>query len=190
MISIGITGGIGSGKSVVTRILSSMGIPCYQADDAAKQLYNTDSGLQEGLRVLFGEDIFQDGILNKARLAGIIFQDKEKLQALNALVHPIVGRDFLRWKERQSSRIVAFESAILFQSDMGLNFDFNIVVTAPESLRIQRVCRRNNIEPEEVKARIQHQMPQQEIEKHADVIIVNDDIQAILPQVLNILNKL
>lgn len=190
MISIGITGGIGSGKSVVTRILSSMGIPCYLADDAAKSLYDTDIMLQEGLRQLFGAGIFSNGRLDKAALAKIVFHDKDKLQALNALVHPAVGRDFLAWKSRQNNHIIAFESALLFRSSTGLQFDKVICVSAPEALRIERVCARNQVKPQEVKARIQHQMPQNEMEKRADFVIVNDNRQALIPQILTILKQL
>lgn len=190
MISIGITGGIGSGKSVVTRILSSMGIPCYIADDAAKSLYDTDPVLQQDMVQIFGENIFPNGNLDKAALAKLVFQDKDKLQALNALVHPAVGRDFLAWKSRQNSHIVAFESALLFRSSTGLQFDKTICVSAPEALRIERVCARNQIKPQEVKARIQHQMPQDEMEKRSDFVIINDDIRAILPQIQTILKQL
>ena len=190
MICIGITGGIGSGKSVVAAIFSSMGIPCYLADDAAKSLYEKDAELRQTMKQAFGEHIFKNEILDRAALAQIVFNQPDKLQQLNQLVHPAIGRDFQAWKASQSVPIIAFESALLFQSEMGLDFDKSIAVTAPEDIRIARVCRRNNTSPEEVKSRMQHQWSQEKIAEKADFVLVNDNRQAILPQVLNILNQL
>lgn len=190
MICIGITGGIGSGKSVVAAIFSSMGIPCYLADDAAKSLYEKDAELRQTMKLAFGEHIFKNEILDRAALAQIVFNNPDKLQQLNQLVHPAIGRDFQAWKSSQNTPIIAFESALLFQSEMGLDFDKSIAVTAPEDIRIARVCRRNNTSPEEVKSRMQHQWPQEKIAEKANFVLVNDNRQAILPQVLNILNQL
>lgn len=190
MTCIGITGGIGSGKSVVTQILSSMGIPCYLADDAAKALYDKDAQLRQDMKLCFGSDIFVQERLNKAALAKIVFNDQSQLQQLNRLVHPAIGRDFQAWKARQSQNIIAFESALLFQSEMGMDADVSIAVIAPEALRIERVCHRNQVGPEEVKARMQHQLAQEKLVALADHVIVNDMKMAILPQLLKILNQL
>lgn len=190
MICMGITGGIGSGKSVVTQILSSMGIPCYLADDAAKALYDKDACLRQEMIRQFGPDIFKNHQLDKTALAKIVFNDSKQLQQLNALVHPAIGRDFQAWKASQKCPIVAYESALLFQSKMGMNYDLSIAVVAPEDMRIERVCRRNQVSAEEVKARMQHQLPQEKMAALADYTIVNDMQEAILPQVLNILHQL
>ena len=175
MICIGITGGIGSGKSVVAAIFSSMGIPCYLADDAAKSLYEKDAELRHKMKLdvvtavtthcILHIHLFKNEILDRAALAQIVFNQPDKLQQLNQLVHPAIGRDFQAWKASQSAPIIAFESALLFQSEMGLHFDKSIAVTAPEDIRIARVCRRNNTSPEEVKSRMQHQWPQEKIAK-------------------------
>lgn len=190
MICIGITGGIGSGKSVVAAIFSSMGIPCYLADDAAKSLYDKDADLRRKMKQSFGEHLFKNEILDRAALAKIVFNNPDKLQQLNQLVHPAIGRDFQAWKSSQNAPIIAFESALLFQSEMNMPFDKSIVVTAPEDIRIARVCRRNNTSSQEVKSRMQHQWPQEKMAEQANFVLVNDNRQAILPQVLNILNQL
>ncbi len=190
MKTLGITGGIGSGKSVVSHILASMGIPVYIADDAAKALYDKDAQLCSEMKALFGEGIFNGNKIDRAALARLVFNDASSLRQLNALVHPALVRDFQAWQAQQHCPIVAFESAILFQSELGLHFDFIVTVSAPEELRIERVCKRNNISVSEVKARMQHQLPQATLEQKADAVIVNDNRQAILPQLLTILHQL
>lgn len=187
MLTIGITGNIGSGKTTVCKIFSILGIPVYNADSAAKQLMNTDEELKSKLKNEFGEDIYEDNSLNTTLLAKKVFTEKNVLIALNNLVHPAVKNDFDLWMNKNNtSPYLIKEAAILFESGTYKDCDFTIVVTAPDDLRFNRVINRDKIPKEQVLARENNQMKQYEKQKLADFEIVNDEKQLIIPQVINL----
>lgn len=185
---LGLTGGIGSGKTVVAETLQRMGVPVYDSDIRSKVLCDTNEALKKLLADFFGPELYSNGLLNRSYLAKRIFKDKRDLKVVNALVHPFVERDFSEWvKENNHFPILVQESAILFEAGLEHFFDKIICVTAPEDLRIDRVCKRSGMTPEAVRARIINQISEAERINKSDIIIVNDDIQPILPQVQRIL---
>ena len=186
---IGITGGIGSGKSVVSDLLRLQGIPVYNADTASKSLLVTDEKLISSLKVLLGEDIYQGGVLDKKRMASLIFSDKELLEKVNALIHPAVIADFERWANRQKASLLACESALIFESKMNSLFDAVVMVYAPESVRLRRAMLRDTATEEQVKSRIQNQLSDEVKKSISDYVIVNDDKQALLPQLKELLAR-
>jgi dephospho-CoA kinase len=185
---LGLTGGIGSGKTVVAELLQVMGVPVYDSDTRTKELYNLDETLRNNLMDIFGPTLYENGQLNRTMLATLIFQDPKALKAVNSLVHPAVGRDFMQWVQtHQTASVIAQESAILFEARLDDLYEAIICVSAPESLRISRTCRRNNLKPDEVKDRMRNQLPEAERLLRSDYVIVNDGNQAIIPQVIQIL---
>ncbi len=190
MLKIGLTGGIGSGKSVVARLFATLGIPITDADTRAKWLMTHDAALRAALVTEFGPEIFDPvtGQLDRAGLARRAFADPLVLQRLNALVHPAVGRDFAAWltvQERAGAPYIVKEAAILFEADIARMLDYVITVAAPEDVRIQRVLARDpHRTPADVAAIISKQLPEEERLKRADFILWNDDKQPLLPQVL------
>jgi len=184
---IGLTGGIGSGKTTVAAIFQSLGIPVFNADNEALALYSEDAELLREVAEMFGKEVLNsDGTLNRRKLASIVFGDEVALNKLNSLVHPRVANRFIRWKNQQRSSIVLRESAILFESGSYSDCDAVIVVSAPEKLRVERVMKRSALTREEVEARMARQWPQSELQAQADWIIVNDDSELVLPQVMAI----
>ena len=157
MLKVGITGGIGSGKTLVCTIFAALGVPVYHADTQAKLLMNTDHELKASIEKYFGNDIYRNGTIDRRKLAEIIFNDKKALEKINSLVHPAVARDFESWSALQTSPYVLEEAAIIFESDIAHRFDKVILVTAPENLRIERVCARDNVTPEIVRKRMKNQ---------------------------------
>lgn len=154
---IGLTGGIGSGKSKVVSLFRSMGVPCYVADVEAKKLMVTSEKLQQQLIDLFGEQAYEGGVLNRAYIAEIVFFDADKLKALNQLVHPAVAEDFKAWLKNQTAPYVIKEVAILFENDGHLAVDKSLLITAPPELRIKRVVERDKSSKEAVIARMNNQ---------------------------------
>jgi len=190
MIIVGITGGIGSGKTTVSKVLTALEYPVYIADDEAKRLTNTNLFIKEGLIKLFGKKIVADGFLNKKMLADKIFNNKEKLQAVNNLIHPVVMKDFTEWKEKEFSPIIFIETAILFETPFHNMVDKKITVTSPLELRIERLLKRNHTSEQEIKSRMNSQMSDEEKIKLSDFVIVNDEKTAVLPQIQFILSCL
>lgn len=187
---LGLTGGIGSGKSVVSELFRMMGIPVYDSDDRSKKICDTDSVLKNAIIELFGTDMYAEGLLNRKALAQHIFADEKALRAVNALIHPFVEKDFIEWvQENNQHPILVQESAILFEAGLENNFDRIICVTAPESLRIERVSKRNGVSPESVRERIKSQMAESEKIAKSDIVVINDGFQALLPQVLKIVQS-
>ena len=186
MKKIGITGGIGSGKTYVSEVFKSLGIPVFNADIESKKIMITSEKLMELVKSTFGEGIYTNGRLNKEKLGAIVFSDKSKLQKLNSLVHPIVKEEFNNWCKSQKSLYVIKEAAILFESKANIGLDAVICVSAPLKLRISRSVKRDNTTEKEIKNRIENQISQEEKEKLSDYIIVNDTKDLLLPQVLNI----
>lgn len=190
MISIGITGGIGSGKSTVAKIFEVLGIPVYYADDAAKRLMNEDPSLREAIIAAFGSESYADGQLNRAYLSSAVFNNKEKLEQLNALVHPVTIRDGENWMRRQTTPYAIKEAALFFESGSASSLDLMIGVYAPTALRIHRAMQRDNISREAVLARMSKQINENIKMRLCDFVIVNDDQQAVLPQVLSLHQQL
>lgn len=186
VIQVGLTGGIGSGKSTVAKIFEAFNIPCYYADDRAKWLMEHDDELVSELKGAFGEELYTEGRLNRPWLAERIFNNPEERKTVNALVHPAVGRDFDKWSAEQDSPYVLKEAAILFETGGHVLSDFNILVTAPEDLRIQRVKDRDSSTTEQVKSRMDAQWSDEKKAELADFIILNDEKQPLIPQVKNI----
>ena len=186
-LKVGITGGIGSGKSTVCRIFNLLGAPVFEADRAAKKLMNSNAEIRNGLVDLYGSDIYTpDGNVDRKKLAGIIFNDDLELQKVNALVHPQVRSEFLNWAENQTVPYVVHEAAILFESGFYKMMDATILVSAPEEERITRVSKRDEADREQVRSRIQKQWPDEEKRKLATIEIVNDNKNLILPEIIKI----
>ena len=188
---IGLTGGIGAGKSVIGRILESFGFPVYYSDFEAKKLMNTDPIIREELSKLLDEEIYKSGQLDRERLAKIIFSSTGLRDEVNHLIHPRVREHFnLFCEENSMEKLIFNEAAILFETGAYENFDKNILVIAPDELRIKRVMKRDNISVQEVKNRINAQWSDARKKKLADHIIVNDGKTALLDQVKKIVDQL
>lgn len=194
MVTLGITGGIGSGKSIVSKILRLKKIPVYDADTEAKRIMVEDPLVVEGLIGLLGASVItSDGELDRKYIAGKIFGNSVLLEAVNLLVHPAVGRDFVRWADEQQKRgasLVAFESAILFEANMRGVLNKVLLVTAPEEVRVERVVARDGVTVEQVRARMNHQMGEEEKKLLSDFVIYNDGGHAVLPQINKMLAQL
>ena len=190
MKKIGLTGGIGVGKTYVSKIFQKMGIPIFNADEQAKKCMVDDANLKEAVQLAFGENMYLKGVLQKDALAKIVFNNTEALAELNALVHPIVKQKFEDWCSLQSTSMVIKEAAILFESDAHVGLDAVVCVSAPEKLRIERVQKRDGSSVEQIQSRMSKQMPQTEKEELADFLIVNDQVQLLLPQVLAIIKEM
>jgi len=188
-LKIGITGGIGSGKTFICRLFESLGIPVYNADEEAKRLMNTDIRIKEKLIAQFGEATYKDGLLDRAFLANMVFSDKDKLELLNGIVHPIVIQEAKDWAERQTTRYSLKEAALLFESGSYKELDYTILVTAPIDIRIQRVIERDGTTEQQVRERMNKQLSDEEKLQLADFVIVNDGITPLLPQVWTLHQK-
>ncbi len=171
MIRVGITGGIGSGKSTVCRLFAAKGIPVYDSDSEAKRLMAAE--LRGAIEARFGRDIYREGELDRGRLATIVFADSQALADLNAIVHPAVMRDFAAWAERQTADYVVLESAILYEAGLENAVDRVVAVLAPVELRVERACRRDGADPEAVRRRIAAQMDDDTLCRRADFTLVN-----------------
>lgn len=189
MLKVGVTGGIGSGKSTVAKIFEVLGIPVYYADDATKKIMNADEELKASLIKNFGEQTYQNGQLNRSYLASVVFADKEKLELLNSLTHPATIRDANRWIEEQTSAYIIKEAALLFESGANEYLDHIIGVFAPVEIRIQRAMARDNITREEVLQRMNRQMDEENKMKLCDSVVINDEQQLVIPQVLALHNQ-
>lgn len=179
MYKVGITGGIGSGKSTVCRMLAERGVALYDADSRAKALMSTSEALRRALVDNFGAETFTAEGLNRAYLAGRVFNDAEQLRLLNSIVHPAVIEDFEAWAEAQEGNYVVFESAILFEAGLEDRVDVAVAVMAPEALRVERVMARDGHSREQVLARIKNQMSDDERSDRAKYSIVNVDIEEL-----------
>ncbi|MDH8702339.1 dephospho-CoA kinase [Dysgonomonadaceae bacterium PH5-43] len=191
MTTIGITGGIGGGKSVVSQILCAMDIPVYNSDIEAKKITETSEFIKQNLINRFGVYLYVDDKLDKAKLASLIFNNEDNLKYVNSLIHPEVFKDFERWKSNLASKeFVGIESAILFESDLYKYIDISIAVSAPQELRIQRVQKRDKTTVEDVMRRINKQLGEEERNKLADYIVLNNETQALIPQVEKVFSML
>lgn len=191
MIRVGITGGIGSGKSTACKVFSFLGIPVFEADIVAKQLMNTDPEIHSKLINLFGTSVYlPDHTIDRKYLAGIVFNNAFLLAQLSEIVHPEVRKSFDNWCRNQKSPYVLHESAILFETGFYKIIDKSITVVANENQRIERVMKRDKIPHELVKQRIKNQLTDDEKIKLADFVIGNNDNELIIPQIVEIDKKL
>ena len=186
MLKIGLTGGIGSGKTTVGKIFELLQAPVYYADEASKRLYHTDKELMANLKKHFGEGVYTNEQLNRNVLAAIVFNDQEKLALLNRLVHPPTIKDAADWMQRQQTPYVIKEAALLFESGSVSDLDFVIGVRAPQALRLHRAMHRDGLTREEVLSRMERQMDEGIKMKLCDYIIENNEQQLVIPQVLDL----
>ncbi|MBM3915485.1 MAG: dephospho-CoA kinase [Sphingomonadales bacterium] len=190
MLRIGLTGGIGSGKTTVARIFETLGIPVYYADDAAKRLMNQDPALRTALIETFGPLCYKEGVLDRSYLASLVFEDESKREQLNQLVHPATIADANEWLSKQQAPYALREAALLFESGAAEGLDYVIGVSAPAALRLQRVMQRDQLSEAAVKKRMATQLQDAIKLKLCDFVIVNDERVALLPQVLDLHEKL
>lgn len=191
MLKIGLTGGIGAGKSTICHFFELLGVPVYYADLRGREISSYHPEAIAGFKELFGSDIYIDGELDRKRVASIVFSDKERLRRVNALVHPIVADDFNNWCQKNVQvDFVIKEAAILFESNGDKEVDRIISVVAPEEVRIERVMRRDSVSESMVRQRIANQMNDKERQKRSDFIITCDDVELVLPQILKIFKQL
>ncbi|MFM8807172.1 MAG: dephospho-CoA kinase [Sphingomonadales bacterium] len=191
MLRIGLTGGIGSGKTTVARVFETLGIPVYYADDAAKRLMNQDPAIRTALIEMFGEACYlESGALNRAHVASVVFENPEKREQLNQLIHPATIADANQWLDKQQAVYALREAALLFESGAAEGLDYVIGVSAPLAVRIQRVIKRDHLSEDEVKKRMATQLQEVIKLKLCDFVIVNDEHVGLLPQVLALHEKL
>lgn len=189
MLKIGLTGGIGSGKSAVAGIFKVLDIPVFDADTAAKMVMERDEGLILSIQKLLGEGSYKNKKLNSQFIANIVFSDHYKLEQLNALVHPATIAAANNWMKEQITLYVIKEAALLFEANSNKNLDYVIGVFAPQPLRIKRVMERDNITKEQVLARMGRQMNEEEKMKLCDFVVINDEQQLLIPQILQLHEK-
>ncbi|MBE9509829.1 MAG: dephospho-CoA kinase [Bacteroidetes bacterium] len=187
MKKVGVTGGIGSGKSLVCKIFRCLNVPVFSADDEAKVLLETDPEIRLALTGFFGEELYLSGKLNKQMLAGLIFNDRKNIDIVNKAVHPAVLERFTEWVNFQTkSAYVIMEAAIIFETGTDRFLDKVINITAPEAIRIERVCKRDGVSKEKVIERINNQLTEKERKEKANINLVNDGRVMLLPQILEV----
>ncbi|MBL6594488.1 MAG: dephospho-CoA kinase [Flavobacteriales bacterium] len=192
MVKVGLTGGIGSGKTTVSNFLLDYGIPVYNSDSKGKTLMNTNLELKNNIVSIFGERVYDNGILNTNLLSSIVFNDSTKIEQLNNLVHPKVAQDFNQWVGKNNNKpILVKEAAILIESGAYLNMDKIILVVSEKSTRINRVSKRDNSDLDSIEKRINHQLTDNEKIKYADYIIENNSsLEHLKLEVLKVVNKI
>jgi dephospho-CoA kinase len=189
MLKIGLTGGIGSGKSTVAKIFEVLDVPVYYADEAAKRLMNEDEEIKAAITRQFGEKSYTGGKLDRPYISSLVFNSREKLDLLNAITHPATIRDANEWMKKQSSKYIIKEAALIFESGSSEHLDFVIGVYAPAPLRIKRTMDRDGITKEEVLQRMSRQIDEEIKMKLCDYIITNDEQQMVIPQVIQLHEK-
>ena len=190
MLKIGLTGGIGSGKTTVAKIFEALDIPVYYADEAAKRLMNENDEIKNTLIKNFGNESYINGQLNRPYIASVVFNDKEKLELLNYITHPATIRDANEWMKQQTSPYIIKEAALIFESGSSEYLDYVIGVYAPAPLRIKRTIERDNISKEEVIKRMNRQLDEEMKMKLCDFVITNDEQKLVIPQVIELHEKL
>ncbi len=186
MIRVGLTGGIGSGKTMVVGVFEQLGVPVYNADQRAKHLYVTDAQLKSEVIKLLGAKAYEGGRLNRPWIAGQVFNNQTLLERLNLLVHPAVGRDFNAWIEQQYEPYIIKEAAIMFESEAHLALDEVILISAPAEVRLKRVMQRDGLSAAEIKQRMARQWSEEQRRKLSQHEIVNDGYHLVLPQILKL----
>ena len=188
MLKIGLTGGVGSGKTTVSKIFASLGVPVFYADDIAKKIMNEDTILKQEIINLFGKEAYTES-LNRKHIADVVFNDTFKLEQLNALIHPRTIEAANKWMQQQTTPYVIKEAALMFEAGAAAHLDYVIGVSAPQAMRIQRAMQRDGITREEALARINNQVDDNIKMKLCDFVIVNDEQQSVLSQVLKLHEK-
>lgn len=183
---VGLTGGIGSGKSTVAAMFAGYGIPVYNSDEEAKKIMGDSPLIKRKIEELLGEESFKNGKLDRAYISQLVFKDPELLRALNAIVHPAVREHFMAWTEKQRSKYVIQEAAIIFENGTHQSYDYIILVTAPMDIRIKRVVERDGVDPEKVMERIRNQWDDSKKIALADFVIENSDLEKTALQVSEI----
>ena len=186
MIRLGVTGGIGSGKTSVCNVFGVLGIPVFSADAEAKRVMEVDTGIILKLNAIAGRDLYTAGVLDRSALAKLIFNNRSMLEKVNSVVHPAVFSRFNEWAKKQSAPYIIMEAAILFESGGWKMVDRIVAVTAPVDERIARVVRRSNITKEEVMERMQNQTSDIDKIKRSDYVVDNSENEMIIPAILNI----
>ncbi|HUP12728.1 MAG TPA: dephospho-CoA kinase [Niastella sp.] len=189
-LKIGITGGIGSGKSTVAKVFEVLGIPVYYADEAARRVMNEDEDVRKQIIQHFGASAYKNNQLDRAYIGGEVFNDKQKLELMNSLVHPATIRDSEKWMDRQTTPYAIKEAAIIFESGTQDQYDHIIGVTAPIPLRVLRAMKRDGSTREQVLARMEKQIQDVIKMRLCDFVIYNDEQQAIIPQVIKLHEQL
>jgi dephospho-CoA kinase len=187
---LGLTGGIGSGKTTVAALFHELGVPIYNADDEAKKLMNESPKIRTQLIELFGANAYSDGLLNRPYIAQLVFKDKEKLTALNQVVHPEVAAHYAAWLSRQTHPYVLKEVAILFELEAENQFDFILTVTAPEQIRLERVMQRDSKSADDVLSIINNQWDEEKKIQKSDFVIHNIDVHQTKIEVEKINNEI
>ncbi|MBC7935913.1 MAG: dephospho-CoA kinase [Rhizobacter sp.] len=190
MLKIGLTGGIGSGKSTVAKVFETLGIPVYYADDVAKRIMTENESVKQQVISNFGEDSYSHDELNRAHIAAAVFNNTDKLNLLNSIVHPVTIADAEIWMQLQQTPYAVKEAALIFEANAHRQLDYVIGVSSPVELRIRRVMERDGISSQKVQARMDKQMNEEEKMKRCDFIIFNDEKQLLIPQVLALHEKL
>jgi len=190
MITVGLTGGIGSGKTTIANFFIELGIPVYFADDEAKKIMNSSKKIKKKLIAEFGDEAYKNEELNRGYLADIVFNDKEKLSIINSIVHPEIAKHFSKWVKKQKTKYIIQENAILFENDTASKFDFIITVTAPIDIKIDRILKRDSTTKEAVLSRIDSQWSDAKKIKMSDFVINNIDLIDTKLQVENLHKEL
>lgn len=190
MVVVGLTGGIGSGKTTILKWFQSFGVPVYIADEEAKALMNRSKIIKRKLIQLFGEEAYSNGTLNRTYLSSKIFNDKTLLSKMNAIVHPKVAAHFKRWLKKQEADYVIKEAAIIFENKLQDQYDFIITVVADEQLRLQRVMKRDNASKEKIQSIMRNQWPDAQKIKKSDFVIENNDLETAKKQAFEIHKKI
>jgi dephospho-CoA kinase len=190
VLKVGLTGGIGSGKSTVAKLFEILGVPVYYADAASKRLYHTNKELMASLKEHFGADIYTEDQLNRQKLAQLVFNDPAKLELLNRLVHPPTIKDAEDWMARQTAPYVIKEAALLFESGSASGLDYIMGVYAPVHLRIKRTMDRDGVSREEVQARMNRQIDEDIKMRLCDFVIRNNEQELVIPQVVQLHRQL
>jgi len=190
MVNIGLTGGIGSGKTTVAKIFELLGIPVYYADDAAKRIMNEDEELKAGIQKHFGKEAYKNGELDRSYLSAKVFTDPFQLEILNSLVHPATIRDAGKWMSQQKTSYTIKEAALIFESGSAEHLDYVIGVYAPVKLRIKRAMERNHMTYDDVIQRMNKQLDENMKMKLCDFVIYNDEEHLLIPQVIELHQKL
>jgi dephospho-CoA kinase len=190
MLKVGLTGGIGSGKSTVCNLFKCLEVPVFNADEAGRRLLSEDKDVIGQVQHIFGQEVLVGGKPDRKKIAEIVFNSPEKLAQLNAVIHPAVRKSFNTWASMQTSQYVIDEAAILFETGIYKQLDFTVLVTAPEQLRIQRVMQRDGMDEASVKSRMKNQWSDDDKRKIANFVIANDGIDPLLPRVMEIHNAI